>query len=116
MSISDRIASPLTTGARRRMSQGRRYPSMDYFPLAQTTALGLMGGRIGVVQMGSAYKANKILGDVVLLVPENQVPKRRRRSLHRHVSSPAPASTRGSIAKVERLRGEKLPVEPRHSK
>jgi hypothetical protein len=112
MSISDRMASSLAAGPRRRPSQGRRYPSMDYFPLAQTTALGLMGGRIGVVQMGSAYKANKILGDVVLLVPENQTPKRRRRSLHRYVSSPIPPSSRGSITKVERLRGEKLPVEP----
>ena len=112
MSISDRIASPLAIGVRRRVSQGRRYPSMDYFPLAQTTPLGLMGGRIGVVQMGSAYKANKILGDVVLLVPENQAPKRRRHSLHRYVSSTIPSSSRGSIAKVEKVRGEKLPVEP----
>ena len=112
MSISDRMASPLAVGIRRRVSQGRRYPSMDYFPLAQTTPLGLMGGRIGVVQMGSAYKANKILGDVVLLVPENQAPKRRRHSLHRYVSSTIPSSSRGSITKVEKVRGEKLPVEP----
>jgi hypothetical protein len=83
---------------------------MDYFPLAQTTPLGLMGGRIGVVQMGSAYKANKILGDVVLLVPENQHAKRRR-NLHRNVSLP-PLQSRGSISKLERLRGEKFPVEP----
>ena len=116
---------PIATAARRRSSQrsqhGRRYPSMDYFPLAQTTALGLKGGRIGVVQMGSPRKANKILGDIVLIVPEMEYSspggKRRRRSrrdvgpgMARRGSIGPTASPRGSRAKVEKLRGEKLPV------
>jgi len=114
---------PIATAARRRSSQrsaqGRRYPSMDYFPLAQTTALGLKGGRIGLVQMGSPRKANKILGDVVLIVPEKEyVPGKRRRKSRRDVGPGMPRRgsivqtmpARGSRAKVERLRGEKLPV------
>ena len=114
---------PIATAARRRSSQrsahGRRfYPSMDYFPLAQTTALGLKGGRIGLVQMGSPRKANKILGDVVLIVPEREYSIKRRRRSRRDVGpgiakrgSVGPTmSTSGSRAKVERLRGEKLPI------
>jgi len=115
---------PIATAARRRSSQrsqqGRRYPSMDYFPLAQTTALGLKGGRIGLVQMGSPRKANKILGDIVLIVPEQEYApggKRRRRSrkdlgpgIVKRGSIGPTASPRGSRAKVEKLRGEKLPV------
>jgi len=94
---------------------------MDYFPLAQTTALGMKGGRIGLVQMGSPRKANKILGDIVLIVPEMEYSspggKRRRRSrrdigpgMGRRGSIEVTVSPRGSRAKVEKLRGEKLPV------
>lgn len=93
----------------------RRYPSMDYFPLAETTSLGVSGGKIGVVQMGSASKANKILGHVVLLVPEHQereARKKRRRSFSRTVETITSHAPYGSINKVERLRGERLPVEP----
>jgi hypothetical protein len=88
---------------------------MDYFPLAQTTSLGLRGGKIGVVQMGSASKANKILGHVVLVVPEHQereARRKRRRSFPRVVETIPSHAPYGSINKVERLRGEKLPVEP----
>lgn len=56
--------------------------------------------------MGSAFKANKILGDIVLLAPERELPKRRRAK-----SFSAPSVASGSVAKVERLRGERLPVE-----
>lgn len=103
---------PISTGIRRRISQGRRYPSMDYFPIVQLTEVGLRGGRIGVVQMGSPYKANKILGDVVLLVPGKQrasYPPKRQDSQFR--DNAKPTSPRGSVAKVEQLRGEKIPVE-----
>ena len=112
VSMSSRLVSdsPLATGAKRRAMQGRRYPSMDYFPLAQTTALGLMGGRIGVVQMGSAYKANKILGDVVLLVPENQIPRNATKFTSQYFCTPN--APRGSISKLEKIRGERWPVEP----
>ena len=111
LSARRRSRSPSPTSSlRRQTSLGRRYPSMDYFPLAQTTALGLRGGKIGVVQMGSAYKANKILGDIVLIVPEHQRGARKRR--RRMIETISPVVPHGSIKKVERLRGEKLPVEP----
>jgi hypothetical protein len=110
-----RSRSPSPAASLNRRVTTRRYPSMDYFPLAQTTALGLRGGKIGVVQMGSASKANKILGDVVLIVPEHQereARKKRRRSFSRTVETIPSHAPYGSINKVERLRGEKLPVEP----
>lgn len=115
---------PIATAARRRSSQrsaqGRQYPSMDYFPMAHTTALGNKGGRVGLVQMGSPRKANKILGDLVLIVPEQDYVqgKRRRRSrrdtgpgMSRRGSFVQTMPIRGSRAKVEKLRGEKLPVQ-----
>lgn len=89
--------APIPTAARKRL-----LPSLtDQFPIAQTTALGLKGGRVGVVQMGSASKANKILGDMVLIVPDQGTRKRR---THR-----APSAR--SMRKAEKLRGEKLVVE-----
>lgn len=122
-------APPVGTAARRRsfqrMSSGRRLPSMDHFPPVRTTALGMRGGRIGLVQMGSAVKANKILGDVVLLVPEKEAVKKRR--VRNKDLSPTRRASRtslmeiplpqanvvrgGSARKVEKLRGEKVPVE-----
>jgi hypothetical protein len=80
-------------------------PDPDQLPLAQTTALGLKGGRIGVVQMGSASKANKILGDVVLIVPDGA--GRGRKKMGR---APSVRSAM-SLRKVERLRGEKVTAE-----
>ena len=112
LSARRRSRSPSPASSlRRQTSLGRRYPSMDYFPLAQTTALGLRGGKIGVVQMGSAYKANKILGDIVLIVPEHQQQAARKRR-RRIIETISPLVPHGSIKKVERLRGEKLPVQP----
>jgi hypothetical protein len=81
-----------------------KYPSVEQIPRAHTTALALQGGRVGVVQMGSANKANKILGDIVLLASEKNLPKRRR-------ERNAPSVARGSVSKVERLRGERIPIE-----
>jgi hypothetical protein len=101
--ISPLPLPPLSSGPKKRRN---RYPTADQFPLAQTTALGLKGGRVGVVQMGSPMKANKILGDVVLLVPEKEGRKRRTRARD---TTPSVAS--GSIAKVEKLRGERIPVD-----
>ena len=79
-----------------------------------------------MVQMGSASKANKILGDVVLLVPEKEVVRKRRLKM-KDLPLPPSRSSRGSlreihmsqtngmsphsIRKVEKLRGESLPVE-----
>lgn len=107
-----RSLSPSSSLLHRKYSTGRRYPSMDYFPIAQTTTLGLRGGKIGVVQMGSASKANKILGDVVLIVPEHQLRAARKTSANRVRMMETASIPHGSISKVERLRGEKLPVEP----
>jgi hypothetical protein len=101
--ISPLPLPPLSSGPKKRRN---RYPSAEQFPLAQTTALGLKGGRVGVVQMGSPMKANKILGDVVLLVPEKEGRNRRTRA---RAATPSVAS--GSIAKVEKLRGERIPVD-----
>lgn len=56
--------------------------------------------------MGSASKANKILGDMVLIVPEPVTMGRRRRG----VRAPSLKSAR-SVKKVEKLRGERLAVE-----
>jgi len=57
------------------------------------------------VQMGSASKANKILGDVVLIVPDGA--GRRRKKMGR---APSVRSAM-SLRKVERLRGEKVTAE-----
>jgi hypothetical protein len=98
---------PLSPGPKKRR---HRYPTTEQFPLAQTTALGLKGGRVGVVQMGSPTKANKILGDTVLMVPEKDGRKRRTR-----VREATPSVASGSIAKVEKLRGERILVDSLHS-
>jgi hypothetical protein len=60
--------------------------------------------------MGSPSKANKILGDAVLMVPEKDGRKRRTRGRE---ATPSVAS--GSIAKVEKLRGERITVDSLHS-
>ena len=97
---------PPVPGTMRRRIPHNRYASLDQLPRAQATAIARKGGRVGTVQMGSAFKANKILGDIVLLAPERELPKRKRAK-----SFSAPSVASGSVAKVERLRGERLPVE-----
>ena len=57
------------------------------------------------MQMGSASKANKILGDVVLIVPDGA--GRGRKKMGR---APSVRSAM-SLRKVERLRGEKVTAE-----
>jgi len=100
-------APPVRISMRKRVPL-HKYPSVEQIPRAHTTALGLQGGRVGVVQMGSANKANKILGDIVLLAPDKEALKRKR-------TRGAPSVASGSVSKVERLRGERLPVERLHS-
>ena len=74
VSMSSRLVSdsPLANRCKETCNARSTISIYGLLPPRANHCIGTHGGRIGVVQMGSAYQANKILGDVVLLVPENQ--------------------------------------------